>query len=272
MIPGVTSQPLVDPLHAPFHATARPELTGGHRVGVLLSHGFTGSPYSVRPWGEALAGRGYGVAVPRLPGHGTTWQDLNTRRFEDWYAEVDRALTALRAEHDAVVVGGLSMGGTLALRLAAERPDDVAGVVVVNPAVSSTRLDVKLLPVLKRVVPSFPAIAGDIKKPGTAEHGYDRTPLRALHSFMQAWGPTVAALPRVTAPLLYLRSTVDHVVDDSSTPLILDGVSSTDVTRVDLADSYHVATLDHDAPAIARESAAFVARVTGADLSDGSAG
>jgi len=259
----VTSTPAIDPIHAPFTAAARPGLTDGRRVGVLLSHGFTGSPHSMRAWGQDLADRGYGVAVPRLPGHGTTWRDLATRRFEDWYAEVDRALDALVAEHDQVVVGGLSMGGTLALRLAAERPGDVAGVVVVNPAVATRRLDVKLLPVLKHVVPSFPAIAGDIKKPGVAEHGYDRTPLKAIHSFMQSWPATLAALPRVVAPLLYLRSTVDHVVDDSSTPLVLDGVSSTDVTRVDLEQSFHVATLDHDAPQIHERSAAFVARVTG---------
>ncbi|MBO0709516.1 MAG: esterase, partial [Candidatus Dormibacteraeota bacterium] len=67
---------------------ARPELTGGRRIGVLLSHGFTGSPASLRPWGEALAEHGYGIAVPRLPGHGTTWQDCNRSTRQDWYGEV----------------------------------------------------------------------------------------------------------------------------------------------------------------------------------------
>ncbi len=246
---------------APLTVAARPELTGGRRIGVLLSHGFTGSPTSMRPWGEHLAALGYAVSVPLLPGHGTTWQELNRLRWPDWYAEIGRAFDALRAENDAVVVGGLSMGGALVLRLAADRPDEVAGVMVVNPAVATRRLDVKLLPVLKHLVPSFPAIAGDIKKPGAVENGYDRTPLKAIHSLMQAWPGLVRDLPRITAPLVYFRSADDHVVDDASEPLVLEGVSSTDVTRVPLPESYHVATLDNDAPTIFEESAAFVARV-----------
>lgn len=257
----MTDDRALDPRHEPLHLPARPELTGGRSIGVLLSHGFSGSPFSMTPWGRHLAAQGYAVAVPRLPGHGTTWQELNTRRFEDWLGEVTGALDRLHEENDAVVVGGLSMGGTLALRLAADHPDRVAGVMVVNPAVASRRLDVRLLPVLKHVVASMPGIADDIKAEGVTEHGYPRTPLKALHSFMQAWSPMIADLPQVTAPLLYFRSTVDHVVDDASHPVILGGVSSSDVTRIDLPESFHVATLDHDAATIQEQSAAFVARV-----------
>lgn len=249
-------------IHEPLSVPARPELTGGRRIGVLLQHGFTGSPYSMVPWGRSLAELGYGVEVPRLPGHGTTWQDLNTTTWSDWYGEVTGAFTRLQAEHDAVVVAGLSMGGALVLRLAADHADAVAGVVVVNPAVATTRLDVKLLPVMKHLVPSFPGIASDIKKEGVEEHGYTRTPLKAAHSMFRAWPALVADLPKVTAPLLYFRSTVDHVVDAASEPLITAGVSSTDVTVRRLENSFHVATMDNDAQQIFDESAAFVARVT----------
>ena len=118
------------------------------------------------------------------------------------------------------MVAGLSMGGALVLRLAADRPGDVAGVVVVNPAVATKRLDVKLLPVSSTWCRRVRGIANDIKKPGGEEHGYTRTPLRAAHSMMQAWPLMVAELPKVTVPLLYLRSTEDHVVDDVSQPII----------------------------------------------------
>lgn len=251
-------------LASPLSVAARPELTGGRKVGVLLSHGFTGQPASMKPWGQALAEQGYAVEVPRLPGHGTTWQEMNGTTWEDWYAEVTRAFDTLLADNDAVVVGGLSMGGALVLRLAADRPEEVAGVVVVNPAVATKRLDVKLLPVLKHLVKSFPGIANDIKKAGVEEYGYTKTPLKAAHSMMQAWPLIVADLSRITAPLLYLRSTEDHVVDELSQPIITGGVSSTDVTVVPLENSYHVATLDHDAEKIVAESAAFIARVTSA--------
>ena len=247
---------------APLSITARPELTGGRRVGVLLSHGFTGSPASIRPWGEFLGERGYGVQVPRLPGHATTWRELNTLRWDDWYGEIARVFDQLCLDHDAVVVGGLSMGGALALRVAADHPDRVAGVVLVNPAVATQRLDVKLLPVLKHLVPSFPGIGNDIKKPGGDELGYDRTPLKAIHSLMQAWKPLIEDLPKVTAPLLYFRSAEDHVVDGASQPVITSRVSSREITERRLPESFHVATLDNDAQQIFEESAEFVAKVT----------
>src|SRR3954465_8826214 len=110
----MTIHPLAEPLSVP----ARPELTDGRRIGVLLSHGFTGQPASMRPWAEALAAKGYAVELPRLPGHGTTWEELNTRTWADWYAELGMAFDRLLVTTDAVVVGGLSMGGALALRLA----------------------------------------------------------------------------------------------------------------------------------------------------------
>jgi carboxylesterase len=260
MIRGMT----IHPLAAPYSRPAQPELTGGRKIGVLLSHGFTGQPASMTPWGEALAAKGYAVEVPRLPGHGTTWQEMNTTTWANWYAEITAAFEKLVAENDAVVVGGLSMGGALVLRLAADNPDRVAGVVVVNPAVATKRLDVKLLPVLKHLVPSFPGIANDIKKPGVEEHGYTKTPLKAAHSMMSAWKPLVADLPRITAPLLYFRSTEDHVVDEKSQPLITGAVSSRDVTVVPLENSFHVATIDNDAEKIFEESADFIARVTAA--------
>ncbi|MDO9495477.1 MAG: alpha/beta fold hydrolase [Nocardioides sp.] len=254
----------IHPLASPLTAAARPELTGGRRIGVLLSHGFSGQPASIKPWAEHLAALGYAVSVPRLPGHGTTWQECNTTTWADWYGELTRAFDALCLENDAVVVGGLSMGGALALRLAADHPERISGVILVNPAVATKRLDVKLLPVLKHLVKSFPGIANDIKQPGGDEHGYPRTPLKAIHTLMKAWPPLVADLPKVTAPILYFRSVEDHVVDDASQPLITGRVSSRDVTVVPLAESYHVATLDNDAPQIFDESAAFVARTTSA--------
>jgi carboxylesterase len=258
--PGMT----IHPLASPYSVAARPELTGGRKVAVLLSHGFTGQPASMTPWAEAMAARGYAVELPRLPGHGTTWQEMNTTRWEHWYAEISAAFENLAAENDAVVVGGLSMGGALVLRLAEDHPDRIAGVMVVNPAIATKRLDVKLLPLLKHLVPSFPGIANDIKKPGVEEHGYTKTPLKAAHSMMQAWPRIAADLPRITAPLIYFRSTEDHVVDDKTQPLITGRISSRDVTVIPLENSYHVATLDNDAPTIFEESAAFVARVTAA--------
>ncbi|MFI5425935.1 alpha/beta hydrolase [Aeromicrobium sp. UC242_57] len=242
---------------------AEPFAAPGGRVGVLLSHGFTGSPASMTPWARHLADQGHAVAVPRLPGHGTTWQDMNRTRWHDWYGELDTALTQLRASCDHVVVAGLSMGGCLALRLAQQRPDDVDALVLVNPAVNVKRLDIKLVPLLQWIVPAMPGIGNDIKKPGQDEIGYDKTPLKALASQVTMWKEVRAGLGKVTQPLLFFRSTDDHVVDETSQAIILGGVSSQVTELVEPTDSFHVATLDHDAELIFERTDAFIAQHVG---------
>ena len=242
---------------------AEPLSVDGGRVGVLLSHGFTGSPASMKPWARDLASRGFAVRVPRLPGHGTHWRDLNRVGWDDWYAELDAELSELRSTCDRVAVCGLSMGGALALRLAELRRDDVDALVLVNPAIATRNWQLRLLPALKHVVPSTPGIGNDIKKPGTDESGYQRTPLRALHSLVRTWPAIEADLHYITAPLLMFRSADDHVVDDTSLPLIQHGISSTVAEYVTLTDSYHVATLDFDAQLIFDRSADFLTQHLG---------
>ncbi len=249
---------------APESATvapyAEPYEGGSGRVGVLLCHGFTGSPRSMRPWADHLVRSGFRVSLPRLPGHGTSWQELNRTAWTDWYAEADRAFGALRAECDQVFVAGLSMGGALGLRLAEQHGDGVAGLVLVNPAVNITDPRMRILRVLCRVQPSIGAIGNDMARPGMDEGAYDRTPLVALYSQTRMWADIRRNLARVDQPLLVYHSRVDHVVDPSSLAIIKAGVSSTDATYVTLERSYHVATLDHDAEDIFTGSAEFFAR------------
>jgi len=243
---------------------AEPYAADGADVGVVLSHGFTGSPQSLRPWAEHLAAAGLTVRLPRLPGHGTRWQDLNDTRWPDWYGELERAFDDLRGRCRLVFAMGLSMGGTLVLRLAEQRPAEVAGLVLINPSLGTERKDIKFaLPVLHRVLPSLAGIASDIRKPGATELAYDRTPLRAMHSLSRLWPLVAADLPKVTAPVLLFRSRVDHVVEPLSGRLLRAGASATEVTEVILEESYHVATLDHDAPVIFAGSLDWVRRHAG---------
>ncbi|HMG30923.1 MAG TPA: alpha/beta fold hydrolase [Jiangellaceae bacterium] len=245
----------------PIVPGAEPYRHDGGPTGVLLCHGLTGSPASLRPWAEHLAAAGLTVEVPLLPGHGTTWQELNATRWPDWYAAVERSMLGLRERCDQVVVGGLSMGGCLALRLAQAYGDAISGLVLVNPAIASRDRRLRALPLLHRVVPSMSALSGDIAKPGQDEIAYDRNPLRALHSLTQLWKLVVADLPRVTQPMLIYRSSQDHVVDATSVGLITARVSSTDVTVVTLPDCYHVATLDYGAETIFAGSLDLIRRL-----------
>jgi len=247
-VPGPTAPHAVMPGAEPF---AFPGGDGpDSRTGVLLVHGFTGTPMSMRPWGEHLAGAGFAVSCPLLPGHGTHWQDCNGTTHDLWTTAVEEAFDALSARCDQVFVAGLSMGGTLATRLAEVRPDDVAGLVLVNPALLTQRLDARLLPLIAKLTGSWAPIASDIKRPGVVELAYDKLPTRAMLQLRTLWGLTRAGLPKVTAPVLVFHSREDHVVEPVNSQVLLDGVSSEDTTEVVLEDSYHVATLDNDAPRI----------------------
>ncbi|MBT2440460.1 alpha/beta fold hydrolase [Streptomyces sp. ISL-36] len=240
---------------------AEPYRHEGGEVGVLLCHGFTGSPQSMRPWAEYLAARGVTVSLPLLPGHGTRWQDMQLTTWQDWYAEVDRALQELLARCSQVFVFGLSMGGALSLRLAARHGDAVRGLVLVNPGNKVHGVAAHALPVVRHFVPSTNGIASDIAKEGVAEIGYDRVPLHAAYSLRRFFQVVDAELPQVTQPIVLLHSPQDHVVPPADSARILSRVSSTDVTEILLEQSYHVATLDHDAERIFEESWAFIGRL-----------
>ena len=233
------------------------DLPGGP-VGVVISHGFTGTPQSVRAWGEHLAAAGLAVRAPLLPGHGTRWQDMNRTGWADWYGAVEAAFDDLRGRCTTVFAMGLSMGGTLVLRLAEQRGEQVAGVVVVNASLTTERRDARLLPLVSRALPSFPGIASDIKKPGVTELAYDRLPLRAALALQRAWPVVRGDLARITCPVLVYRSAVDHVVEPVSGQLLVEGLAGGRVEERVLHDSYHVATLDNDAPEILAGSLAFV--------------
>ena len=245
--------------------------TGRGRTGVVLCHGFTGSPVSMRPWADSLAAAGFSVRLPLLPGHGTRWQDMNETGFDDWLAEILAAVREVQGRCEKVVLCGLSMGGTLALRVAQLHPELVAGLVLVNPSVMSTRFDAKIAPLLRliqplllRVLPSLPGIADDIRTPGVREYGYDRLPVAAGLSLQAAWKVVRRALGEVRAPVLLLHSIVDHVVEPENSAIVLAEISSTDVREVLLENSFHVATLDHDAELIVAESVRFLDRIAGA--------
>jgi len=251
---------------SPVLPGAEPFDHAGGPVGVLLCHGFTGTPQSLRGWADYLAGQGLTVSLPLLPGHGTIWQDMAKTGGDDWVAAVDAAFGTLASRCEQVFVFGLSMGACLALRLAETRGGAVRGLVLVNPSLApDTRLFL-LAPVLKYVLRSLPGIASDISKPGEHELGYDRVPVRAAATLPKLWNETVRNLGQVTQPVLVYRSSTDHVVGPASMRALLAGLPESRVTVRECADSYHVATLDNDAEAIFEGSLQFIRAVTAGNI------
>jgi carboxylesterase len=234
----------------------------GGPIGVLLQHGFSGCPASMRPFGEWLHARGVSVIAPRLPGHGTSWQDLETTAWRDWEGEAEAALLDLAGRCATVVPAGLSMGASLVLHLAAKHPDTVAGVVAINPDLR--RPELVLSPAVRFVKRTAKGVANDIKKPGQDELAYARIPLRAAGQLGAFYRTVEKELGSVRAPLLLFTSPQDHVVKKGASRFVFDHVGSPRKERVTLPDSYHVATLDNDAETIFERTLAFATELAGA--------
>lgn len=242
----------------PLLPGAEPYSRPGDGVGVLLCHGFTGTPRSMRPWAEHLAAAGLSVDLPLLPGHGTSWQDMAATTSAEWLAAVESALLRMHEVCGTVFVMGLSMGGTLALRLTQLHPDKVRGAVVVNPSLAVENPLLLVARLLAPLVPTTPAVGEDIKKPGVGEGSYEKVPTAAAATLPKLWRETKRDMAAITAPLLVYRSPQDHVVGPRSLRILTSRAVNARLRVHSLDDSYHVATLDHDASTIFDGSLAFV--------------
>jgi carboxylesterase len=241
---------------------------GDSDVAILLVHGFTGSPASMRPWGDYLNAHGYTVFCPRLPGHGTKWQDMEQTTWQEWYAEAARDFEELLKEYRLVFVAGLSMGAALSLRLAEARGADIAGLMLVNPAVCRPqRLDVPVLVAVDRiglfnqvakVMRTVPGIKNDIKKPGQDEVAYDEVPIKGALQLIKLQDTVRSDLGKVVQPLLVFSAPDDHVVEPVNSGTVMSEVGSLRKTQIMLPESYHVATLDNDAETIFADSLKFI--------------
>jgi carboxylesterase len=251
-------RPDVIPGAEPFSADGGPH-------GALVLHGFTGSPQSMRGLAEAFAAAGFAVELPLLPGHGTSIDDMLTTTWADWSGAADAAYRRLAARCERVVIAGLSMGGTLTARVAADHDGEVAGAILINAAVAPAAPEFHdmLREMLDQGHTVMPAIGSDIADPDRRELAYEGTPIAPLLSLLAAQDDLAAQLPRITCPVLIMTSLQDHVVPPASSDVLAEQVSGP-VERVTLERSYHVATLDYDRDLINERAVDFARKVTSA--------
>jgi carboxylesterase len=245
------SEPEILPGAEPFYAE-------GSRTGILVSHGYTGSPQSMRYLAEGLARAGYTVALPRLKGHGTTPADMATSAASDWIADLNSALQWLQERCDTFFVTGLSMGGTLTLYMAGQYPGLFKGIIPINAVIFVNSPDMASLAYMAGVPAEIPGVGGDIKAAGVTELAYTVLPVATIKELMALMKVTEELLPRITCPALIITSRQDHIVPPANAEYILNRIASEDKRILWLEDSYHVATLDNDKDRIVQESIAFI--------------
>ena len=228
------------------------------RIGILLVHGFTGAPPSMRPWGEFLLSKGYTVKIPLLPGHGTKPEDLNNVRWQEWPEKVQSELDALLSKCEQVFLAGLSMGGGTSLYIATHNNDRISGIILVNPMIHLPRVSPRMAYLLSCFQKMRPSVGNDIKRPDISEHGYDVLPTRGIHQLLLMLRITRKNLSKITVPVLLFHSADDHTLPVSNTEIVMAGLGSVNKERIELVNSYHVATLDNDQDLIFQKSLIFI--------------
>jgi carboxylesterase len=236
------------------HMNPRPFRLGTGPVGILLIHGFTGSPAEMRGLGESLAARGLTALGPRLPGHGTRPEDLVDVSWRAWVAEVERAYRELQLTCDEVFVAGLSLGSTLALWLAAHHPR-IAGLINMAPAVYLSQPLLPLTPVLKwfvRFHEPGPRTHSDLVDPEAVDRlwCYDKIPVAAAAEVYWLLRQVQRLLPRIPQPTLVIQGRHDAAVPHHASQRVYDKVSSDDKTLRWFENSGHNLLVDGEREAV----------------------
>ncbi len=239
---------------------AGPVFYQGGEEAFLFLHGFTGSAYEGRDFAEYFHRQGYAVWVPLLPGHGTAPEDLESVQFREWIAAVEYYYRQMTDRYRTVYVCGQSMGGALALHLAATFP--LKAVITLAGAIILKDWRLKLLPVAKHVIRyQFKSKGADIrdKEAKSRSAAYHKYPISSLMQFLQLLEHVRAELPRITSPCLLVHSRRDHTVTFDNLAYISSRISSSNCQTMELSDSYHVISVDVDREKIFRRIESFIA-------------
>lgn len=250
------------PGYHPIIPNAEPFLYTGDSTGILLVHGFTGSPFEMHDMGKYLAAQGHTVLGIRLPGHATLQEDMPHIRWPDWLNAVEDGYHMLRSAGRQVFVMGLSMGGILTLTAAARLP--LAGAVAMSAPYALP--DDPRLPFARSLAWLMPGVSKDTsdwqdpaKAAGHVE--YPQHPTRSIAELYELLKEMRRGLPQVQCPVLLIQSHNDRVIPPESLDRLYAELGTPDKTTLWIDQCGHVITRDLDCQHVFEAAEAFVRRV-----------
>ncbi len=234
-------------------------LQGKNNKAVLLLHGYTGAPSEMRPLGDYLNALGFTVLCVRLPGHGTSVGDLERTTANDWYDAAANACRDLLGRFDSVYIAGLSMGGLLAIKLAASLPVKKAAFISAPIYVQDKRAP--FLPLLRFFIHYLPKRKKNYHEMARYCLSYDRMPTKPLTSlFALLKECKESLLTKIKIPCLVLQSKIEHTVRPKSAQYIYDKLGCAKKKLVWFTHSGHILTLDCEHEQVFAEIAKFFAQ------------
>lgn len=227
----------------------------GNEIGILLCHGFNGTPQSVRDVGITLMEKGFTVFAPRLKGHGTDPAEFQQSTRRCWYKSMEAGIHLLRERCRHVIVVGQSMGGTLAMKAALS--GEVDGIVTINAALSVPGYACHATEDACRFIAEGEP---DICAPGVYEIFYDKVPTSAIRELLKLIDEVRPMVTEVNVPTCVIHSAIDNVVPPEESIWLYETIQAPKQLEV-LEQSYHVATMDYDRERLTDVISAFCEQV-----------
>lgn len=229
----------------------------GNEIGCLLIHGFSSTPAEVRELGEKLSAEGYSVCGVKLAGHGTTLEDFENSKHNNWISSVTDAYNKLQSCCSKIYVIGHSMGGVLALNIAENYPVDK--IVLLAPALITKDKTSVLVPVLKYFMKYTEWEPMERPKEETKYLlGYGKIPLACIHELSKLQRITKAKLSNINKPLLIIHSKKDNAIDEKGIEVIEKRVASKEIKKVFLNKCGHNITIECEKETVFKEVLNFL--------------
>ncbi len=232
-----------------------------HAPGVLLLHGFSGSPKELILQGEAIIRNGYSVSIPRYPGHGTSLEDMTTTSLHDWYTCAREAYIELSRRAPRIIIAGLSMGGLFALRLAKEFNTEQIILISTPMEISDSRAWLlPLMGIFKTIWWREDPKRGINDPEMRSNHicYWQGIPLRQAAQLIRYIKGTKKLLPFIKARTLIIQSENDEHIDINSAAILRKGLASADIETFMVKMSNHAITADFDRKKISQKIIDFL--------------
>ena len=226
------------------------------RTAVLMIHGFTGSPSEFRRIGYFLRDQGYTIQAVRLPGHGTTPEEMLGTEWTDWYGHVREQYDELASMCSHIIVIGHSMGGLLALMLGTER--QTAGIVSLAAPVYLTTRKTAWAVLLQYMITYIEKKPKNIPTLLDESCAYTKTPIRSVVSLRKLIKQVKKLLPQVGAPIWIGQGERDAVVRYDSAEYLYEKVGSSIKEVHYYPQTSHGMLLDQEREQIYEDISSFI--------------